>query len=61
MTPKKLLIAQRLAEQERELQAIATMADEYRNLPHWQDRIDELRRAAEFARWWAADIRAKET
>ena len=59
MTPKKLLIAQRLAEQERELQAIATMADEYRNLPHWQDRIDELRRTAELARFWAAEIRSE--
>ena len=59
MTPKKLLIAQRLAEQERELQAIATMADEYRNLPHWQDRIDELRRTAELARFWATEIRSE--
>lgn len=59
MSPTKLLIAQRLDEQERELQAIATMADEYRNLPRWQDRIDELRRTAELARFWATEIRSE--
>lgn len=61
MTPGKLLIAQALTESGRELEAVAKLADEYRNLPRWQEHIDELRRAAEFARWWAADIRAKET
>ena len=61
MTPCKLLIAQRLSESSEELKAIATLADEYKHLPRWQEHIDELRRAAEFARWWANDIRAKET
>ena len=61
MTPGKLLIAQALAESGRELEAVAKLADEYKHLPRWQEHIDELRRAAEFARWWAADIRAKET
>jgi hypothetical protein len=59
MTPKKLLIAQRLAEQELELQAIATMADEYRHQPRWQERIAELRRTAELARFWATEIRSE--
>ena len=61
MTPGKLLIAQALNESGRELEAVAKLADEYKHLPRWQEHIDELRRAAEFARWWAADIRAKET
>ena len=61
MTHGKLLIAQALTESGRDLEAVAKLADEYKHLPRWQEHIDELRRAAEFARWWAADIRAKET
>lgn len=61
MTPGKLLIAQALTESGREMEAVATLADEYKDLPRWAEHIAELRRAAEFARWWANDIRAKES
>ena len=59
MTPAKLLIAQRLAEQVPELQAIAELADDYKDLPHWPERIAELRRTAELARFWATEIRSE--
>lgn len=59
MTPARILIAQRLAEQDRELEAIATLADEHKHLPHWPERIAELRRTAELARFWAAEIRSE--
>jgi len=59
MTPKKLLIAQRLAEVAPELLAIAVLADEYKDLPRWAEHTAELQRTAELARWWAADIRSE--
>ncbi len=59
MSPTKLLIAQALMESARELEAVATLADEYKTLPRWADHIAELRRAAELARWWATEIRSE--
>lgn len=59
MIPKKALIAQRLAEQEQDLESIAAMADDFAHLPHWPERIAELRRAAELARFWATEIRSE--
>lgn len=56
-----MLIAQRLDEQAREQEAIADLAAEYKDLPRWQERIAELRRGAELAKWWAANIRANES
>lgn len=61
VNPTKLLIAQRLDEQAREQEAIADLAAEYKDLPRWQERIAELRRGAELAKWWAANIRANES
>ena len=59
MKPTKALLAQLLVEQDRELEAVATLADDFAHLPHWPDRIAELRRAAELARFWAAEIRSE--
>ena len=59
MTPAKLLIAQRLAELQPELQATAELADEYKDVPHWAERIAELRRTAELAKFWATEIRSE--
>lgn len=61
MSPSKLLIAQRLDEQAREQESIADLASEYKDLPRWGERIAELRRGAEFAKWWAANIRTVES
>jgi len=61
MIPTKMLIAQRLDEQAREQEAIADLAAEYKDIPRWGERITELRRGAEFARWWATNIRANES
>jgi len=58
MNPTTMLIAQRLDEQAREQEAIADLASEYKNIPRWSERIAELRRGAEFARWWANNIRS---
>lgn len=58
MTPGMLLIAQRLADVARDLEAVATLADEYRDLPRWEQHTAELRRTAELGDWWAKEIRA---
>ena len=58
MTIKKLLIAQRLDEVARELESIATLADEFNAEIRWAGHVSELRNAAELGRWWAKEIRA---
>lgn len=61
MTPKKLLIAQRLDEAATELASIANLADDFNDDHLWAGHVAELRNAADLAAWWAADIRAKES
>lgn len=58
MTPAKLLIAQRLDEVARELEAIAELADEFKAEIRWAGHVAELRNAAELGRWWAKEIRS---
>ena len=65
MTPAKLLIAQRLDEVARELEAIAALAENCEHVKGtrswmWDGHVIELRRAADMVNWWAGAIRIDE-
>ncbi len=49
MTPKKLLIAQRLDESAAELASIANLAEDFKDDPLWAGHVAELRNTAELA------------
>lgn len=59
MTPKKLLIAQRLDEVARELSAIAELMKDHLTATVWYEVKNELSGTAETAQWFADRIRSE--
>lgn len=60
MTPKKLLIAQRLDEHAREGRAIVALMDDYLKDPRWAGIASDLARSSDAGEYWAKEIRDKE-